>query len=328
MSGTFNILVIGQSGRLMYEAVLFAASLRASDPGFAGKLYVAEPQPGPLWSGDPRMSNAAVTELLAELGAVVLPFESRHFGAAYPFGNKVEALFALPAGEPFVFFDTDTLLTGPLSALPFDFDRPSASMRREGTWPTVPLYGPGYAAIWGALYDRFGLDLETSLDHSQPDEYWERYLYFNAGWVFHRCPRALGEVWLDAMLAIRDEPMDALACQSFDPWLDQVALPIAIHALGGGRPGAELSGLDGEVSCHYRTFPLLYARESDRAVDVLEAVAAPNRIKKVLKQYAPIRKMVYQGAGAEVRAMFDRSNLPRREQQIRNRLRREGLWIR
>lgn len=53
--------------------------------------------------------------------------------------------------------------------------------------------------------------------------------------------------------------------------------------------------LDGDVSCHYRMFPLLYARESDRVVDVLEQVTAPNKIKKALKQYDPIKRMVYNG---------------------------------
>ncbi len=38
---TFNILIVAQHGRLMYEALLFAASLRYSDPGFSGRLIVA-----------------------------------------------------------------------------------------------------------------------------------------------------------------------------------------------------------------------------------------------------------------------------------------------
>jgi hypothetical protein len=327
MNEPFNILIVGQQGRLMYEAVLFAASLRASDPGFAGRLLVAEPQPGPLWSRDPRIGTGAVRDLLDSFGAEVLPFESRHFGEAYPHGNKVEALAALP-DVPFVFFDTDTLVTGPVSGVPFDFDRPAASMRREGTWPEVELYGPGRTAIWRSLYDRLGLDFDSSLDPSQPDEYWERYLYFNAGWFFHRSPRLFGARMTEVMLGIRDDPPPELIGQSLDPWLDQVALPLVIHGLGGGRPGPDLAALDGTATCHYRSLPLLYAREDDRVVEVLEQVAAPNPVKKVLKQYEPIKRMIYQGKGAKARALFDRAALPRKEAQIRNRLRREGLWLR
>ncbi|NNF71047.1 MAG: hypothetical protein HKN02_02490, partial [Rhodobacteraceae bacterium] len=268
----FNIVIVGQRGRLMYEAVLFAASLRARDPGFNGRLFVAEPQPGPLWSHNPSIRNADVREALGKLDAEILPFESVYFGETYPHGNKAEALLALPEGEPFVFFDTDTLITGPLSEIAFDFSRPAASMKRTGTWPVLELYGPGYTAIWKSLYDRFGLDFESSLDLSHPDEYWQRYLYFNAGWFFGPCPQDFGKRLVDAMVGIRDDPPAELVCQPLDPWLDQVALPLVIHGLGGGRPGPELDGLDGDVTCHWRMLPLLYARESDDVVAALEEI--------------------------------------------------------
>lgn len=323
----FNIFAIGQSGRLQYEALIFAASLRACDPGFKGRLLIGEPRPGGAWPDDPRI-EPGIRAALEEFGAEIVPFEARHFGPAYPQGNKIEALAALPEGEPFVFFDSDTLITGALSAVPFDFSRPSASMKREGTWPDPPLYGPGYGEIWKSLYDRFGLDFEASLDISQPDEYWERYLYFNAGWFFHRCPRAFGARFLEYALSIRDDPPEELACQSLDPWLDQVALPLVIHSFGGGRPGPELAGLDGDVTCHWRVLPLMYARESDRVIGVLESVTSPNRVKKLLKQHDPMLRMIYQGRGQKVRAMFDRDALPRTEKMLRNKIKSAGFWMR
>lgn len=328
ISNDFNIVIVGQNGRLAYEALLFAASLRQNDPGFSGRLFVAEPQPGPLWSHDPRIQHDGLRTALADLGAEIVPFENHHFGETYPYGNKIEALAALPEGVPFVFFDTDTLITGPLSTVPFDFDRPSASLRREGTWPQIELYGPGYNQIWGALYDHFGLDFASSQDARQPDEYWQRYLYFNAGWFFYRCPRVFGRMFTDYAVEIRDNPPAALICQPLDPWLDQIALPLVIHALGGGRDTLPSGLLDGDISCHYRLLPLLYARESDRVVAALQEVAAPNRIKKILKEYEPMRRLIYQRKGAKLRALFDRNDLPRREQVIRNRIKREGLWIR
>jgi len=324
----FDIVIVAQKGRWMYEAALFAASLRTCDPGFDGTLYVAEPQPGPLWPGDPRIPDADLRALFDRLEAVLLPFEARHFGADYPYGNKVEALLAMPGGRPFVFFDSDTLVTGPISEIAFDFARPSASMRREGTWPEIALYGPGYTEIWRTLYDRYGLDFESSLDPAQPDEYWERYLYFNAGWFFGADPSEFGSLMAARMCDIRDNTPEALVCQSLDPWLDQVALPLVIHELGGGRPGPAYDGLDGAITCHYRAFPLLYARESDHVVETLEAVAAPNWIKKRLKRHDPIKRLVYQSRGARARALFDRTALPRSEAAIRNRLRRAGLWLR
>lgn len=324
----FNILIIGQAGRLGYEALLFAASLREYSPGFTGKLLVATPAPGAHWSRDPSLRQPEVMTALRDLGAEIVPFENRFFGERYPYGNKIEALATLPAGEPFVFFDTDTLITGELAEVPFDFDRPSASLRREGTWPTLELYGPGYSEIWKSLYDAFGLDFESSLDLTQPDEYWRRYLYFNAGFFYYSCPKKFGQTFLDYALSIRDSPPPELVCQSFDPWLDQIALPLVIHALGGGRDALPAGYLDGQTSCHYRLFPLLYARESDRVVEVLEKITAPNKIKKILKQYDPIKRMVYQGRGHKVRALFDRAHLPRKEQAIRNQIKRAGFWMR
>ena len=323
----FNIVAVVQSGRLQYEALLLAASLRASNPGFAGTLYLAEPQPGPLWSRDPRVTDPAVRDMLTELGAVFLPFEPQVFGHAYAHGNKIECLAALP-DAPFLFLDTDTLITGPLDSIGFDFARPSASMRREGTWPTLELYGPGYHAIWKSLYDRFGLDMAPTIDAAQPENYWRRFMYFNAGWFFHASPKAFGARLLSYAQDIRDNRPDALICQEIYPWLDQIALPLVIHSFGGGRPGPELAGLDGDITCHYRTLPLLYARESDRVVEVLEDVAGRQEMRRLLREYEPVKLMVYQNRGRKIRSLFDRGDLPRREQAIRAVIKREGLWLR
>ncbi|WP_342076233.1 hypothetical protein [Yoonia sp. SS1-5] len=327
MAQPFNIMIVGQSGRLAYEALLFTASLRQNAPLFDGTLFVAEPQPGPLWDRDPRMPEN-IKGALAALGAKIAPFDSRVFGQSYPQGNKIEGLQILPPGEPFVFFDTDTLITGDISTLPFDFDRPTASMNRQGTWPVEELYWPGYTAIWKSLYDRFGLDFETSLDLSQPDEYWERYLYFNAGWFIGADPAVFCERFTHYAQTVRDDPPEELVIQPLDPWLDQIVLPLVIHSLGGGRPGPELDGLDGAFSCHYRVLPLFYARETDANIAALEAVATPNKVKKWLKRYDPFKRMIYHGRGHKVRALFDQNNLPRREQALRNKIKAAGFWMR
>jgi hypothetical protein len=323
---SFNLLAIAQSGRLEHEAILLAASLRLSDPDFSGTLFIAEPQPGPKWQEDRRIGNRT-RKVLGNLGATILPFENRAFGSDYPHGNKIEALAELP-DQPFLFLDTDTLITGPISAIPIDFARPSASMRRENTWPKAELYGPTATETWAALYRRFGLDFETSLDRSHPEDYWQRFLYFNAGWFFHESPRSFGNRFLAWAKEIRANPPDELVCQELYPWLDQITLPLVIHSFGGGRPGPELDALDGAATCHYRTLPLLYARESDRTVEVLESLAADPDLRPALRQWAAFKRMVIQGEGAKARALFDRQNLPRREQMIRNTLKREGLWVR
>ncbi len=323
-----NILIVAQEGRLSYEAILFALSLGVSSPDFAERLYIAEPRMGSLWKRDPRVKDRDIRALLEATGAKLVTFESRHFGQEYPNGNKIEALRVLPPNEPFIFFDTDTLITGDLSEVPFDFSKPSASLKREGTWPTIELYGPGYHEIWASLYDKFGMDVEEALDPTQPAEFWMRYPYYNAGWFYYSCPEKFGTLFEKYAVLIRKDPPKEIVCQKLNPWLDQIALPLVIHKLGGGIGALKTGYLDGETSCHYRLLPLLYAREPDETVALLEALAAPNPVKKILKQYEPFLRMIYQGRGDKVRNIFDRDDLPPREQNIRQKIKKAGMWMR
>lgn len=327
MPPIFNIIAVVQAGRLAYEAALLIASLRAASPAFAGQVLLAEPMPGRLWPRDPRLPDGPLRKALLDMGAEFIAFESHEFGAPYAIGNKMECLAAMP-DEPFLFLDSDTLITGDLSAVPFDFARPAASMRREGTWPQIELYGPSYYDTWKSLYDLFGLDIGPTIDSTQPEEYWRRYMYFNAGWFFGASAPAFGKRFLDYACTIRDQTPAPVQIQELYPWLDQIALPLVVHAFGGGRPDAALGGMDGDITCHYRLLPLLYARESDRVVAMLERVANDPSLRPILREYEPIRQMVYQNKGRKARALFDRANLPRREQAIRKVLKDNGLWLR
>ncbi|MDO5604027.1 MAG: hypothetical protein Q4G25_02590 [Paracoccus sp. (in: a-proteobacteria)] len=322
------MLIVAQAGRLEYEALLLAESLRRNAHGWQGRLIVAEPRPDAAWSGHVTAIPAPARDALQARGAEIIPFTARLFGAAYPYGNKIEALATLPANENFLFLDTDTLVTGPLESVDFDFSRPSASMRREGTWPNPPLYGPGYGDIWGALYERFGLDYATSLDLSQPDEHWERYLYFNAGWFTGPDPAEFGRRFIEWAIAIRDDPGEILASQELFPWLDQITLPLVIHSFGGGRPGPGMAGLDGDITCHWRNLPLLYARESDAVVATLEAAAQAPDLRPILSEWEPALRLIYQQIGPRaLRPAFDRENLPLREQPLRQAIKRGGWWV-
>lgn len=323
-----NILIIGQKGRLAREALLFAASLRRNAPDWRGRLIVAEPLPEAGWAGVDTRIEPRLRAQLTALGAEVRSFAAQHFGRSYPYGNKIEALAVLPANEPFIFFDSDTLITGRLDRVAFDFSRPSASMRRSASWPEPPLYGPGYAEIWGALYARFGLDMESSLDPAQFTDHWEHYLYFNAGWFLGPDPQEFGRRFLAWALAVSDAPGEALACQSLNPWLDQVVLPLVIHSLGGGRPGPELAGLDGDVSCHYRNLSLLYARESDAAVALAEDLLADPEIACHFAEDEAFQRLISKADGRNLIRPLFRNSLVTQEKPIRRQLKQAGLWFR
>ncbi|MFC0339184.1 hypothetical protein [Paracoccus niistensis] len=324
----FDILVVGQGGGIDRQAAILAASLRRNAPGFRGRLIVAEPQPEGAWSGiDPRMSRQA-RAALEGVGAEIRPLVARDFGRSYPYGNKIEALALLDTGRSFLFLDSDTLILGEIGTLPFDFAHPSASMRREGSWPQPPAYRQTYASIWRSLYDRFGLDMDGSLDLSQPEEHWERFLYFNAGWFFGADGPAFGRRFRDWAVALRDDPGEALACQSLDPWLDQVVLPLVIHSFGGGRPGPGLAGLDGDITWHYRNLPLLYARGPQRAIDEFEAVAALPEIVPLLSEWEAAERLLRAGEGRRtIRPMFADYPVHAPERGIRKRLKQAELWL-
>jgi hypothetical protein len=324
----FNVFAIVQGGRLEYEAVLFVASFFNKNTNFAGRLILGEPQPSERWSEDPRIQNPQVRKLLLDLGAEIVPFQDGVFGSRYPNGNKIIGLTALPENEPFVFFDTDTVFTGRINAVPFDFNKPTASLNRENTWPVPDIYGPGYAEMWRSLYDQFNLDFDSSLDLSQPDEYWKRYLYFNAGWFFYKDPAEFATYFTHYATEIERAPPWQIETQELHPWLDQIALPLVIHKLGGGRDTIPRGLLDGDVSHHYRYLPLLYAVASDAVVETLEKTLAPNAIKKVMKSYEPALRLVYQGKGHKIREMFDRENLPRKEMNIRQQIKKKNMWFR
>lgn len=322
----FTLVFVVQAGRLAAEGALLAASLAAS--GTRGvRMVAAEPQPGPLWPEPPGIDETTRT-FLGACGVEVVPFESREFGAAYPNGNKIEALLALPAEEPFLFLDTDTLVLSRLDALPFDFARPAASLRREDTWPRPLPGGPSRRAVWAAVWRHCGLDLSGAEDPSRGEEDWERYPYHNAGWFFGPCPRRFGTRFRDFACRIRDDTPPELAGQALFPWLDQIVLPSVLHAEGGGGRVPVHEHLDGPATLHYRALPLLYAREAEETVARLEALARAPGLKALLRRHRPFQKLLYQGQGRAARALFPEGTAGMTEQAVRKALKAAGFWWR
>lgn len=325
MTSLRNILIIAQDGRLQYEALLFAASLRHFPENRDLRLIVAEPRAGPLWPDDPQISRPAIRRELRALGAEIVSLHTQHWGARWPEGNKIEALRLLPPGEGFAFFDTDTLITGPIAGL--DTARPCASCRVEPTWPRISLYGPGYAQIWGALHDRFGLDMAPGLDTRFGADDWRRYPYFNAGWFMGPCPQEFGTRMLTYATSIEATPPAEIATQTLFPWLDQIVLPLVLAALGGGRPTPDI-GLDGPLSLHYRALPVIYATGSDHAVAVLEACTQAEHLWDIFNQYVSFRRMIFKGNGEALRAAMRDQPPPRSHAALRAVIRELGHWVR
>lgn len=324
MSRLRNILIVAQDGRLQYEALLLAASLRHFPANRDLQLFVAEPQAGPLWPDDPRLTRPAIRRELRALGAQIVPLHNRYWGARYPNANKIEALALLPEDEPFLFLDTDTLITGDLSGL--DCARPTASVRVEPTWPRISLYGPEHAQIWGALYDLAGLEMPNHLDPRFAADDWRRYPYYNAGWFMGPCPTQFGARYLKLALRIEADPPPVIATQALYPWLDQIALPLVIAGLKGGR--LDGVGLDHDLSLHYRALPVIYASAPDQTVELLETVTGAPHLWDIFNQYAAFRRMVFKGEGRALRAKMDQTALPWTYGALQRDIRALGHWVR
>ena len=121
--------------------------------------------------------------------------------------------------------------------------------------------------------------------------------------------RLVGAVDIDFRLddrheACRDDAPPELVCQSLDPWLDQVALPLVIHALGGGRetiPAGYLELQESPMDGARRE-----AREEARArleIDALLGVYNIPRISQVQMIYRARLKHPDVAAGEESEAV-------------------------
>ncbi|MEL6601111.1 MAG: hypothetical protein AAGK98_17410 [Pseudomonadota bacterium] len=317
---------IVQRGRLSYEALVLAASWREAGMAARRQILFLAPRPGPLWP-EPPGPDLAIREALLALGAQTSTFSSMTFGADYPHGNKIEALAALPPDAPFLFLDTDTLILQAFDPEHAATAMPSASLNRSNSWPKVPD-GEARDAIWLGLYARFGIDFAGSLNLDHPPGAWERYLYFNAGWIHGPAAGPFGVTFREIAGAIRADPGEVLEGQALTPWLDQIALPLTVHAHGGGRESPLRDALDGPAVCHYRWLPLLYARASDAAVEMLERCAFLPEVKVLLQTYEPARRLIFDGEGRRIRALFAAEGVPEDEAVLRKRLRAEGVWIR
>ncbi len=205
-----NVIFIVQRGELEIKALLLAWSLRQSH-GKRLSLYAACPE-----HADWGEIATATHEALQRLGVQVVRFKPG-FAPHYPIGNKVGLLKLLPEGEPGLFLDSDmlslerwepeTLLRGcAVAAKPADL----------GTWGNEQRWQQVYALAGVAMPQR-RVRLTVSGQLGLP--------YFNAGVVAAREPGLLGEAWLAATRQLHDCDMDI---GERYPWLDQIALPVAM----------------------------------------------------------------------------------------------------
>ena len=244
---------ICQQGDIEIQSLLLAASLKhflRCDY----EMVAAVPMPAERW-GAP---NASTLQQLEEMGVRIVHI-TNEIDPDYPISNKVSCLRIHTEADKQVFMDSDMLclrvfndqscFSVPFNAKPADLATFATDVE---TWQRV------YATA-DAVMPRLRIPATVSGDFIPP--------YFNAGFIAVQSGIGFGDTWLDCCKRI-DADIEILNKR---PWLDQIALPVAVQKLGlayncldeSYNYPAHLKPIDAKrlpCFCHYH-FPEVIRRE-------------------------------------------------------------------
>lgn len=204
------VLVI-HGGPLEAKSALLAASL--AEHYLPGRILVRLMTPDNLWG---RISDATAS-LLGDLGVEIIAARNE-IDASYPHGNKITALAGVSG--PAVFLDSDILLLAPFT---WHYMLAGDSALKPADLDTFQGGGGSWAKVW----DLFGMDPPAKRYRATISDAPMR-PYFNAGFISVRDGDGFARMWLDTARKIDSDP----TILNKRPWLDQVALPVALARLG------------------------------------------------------------------------------------------------
>lgn len=278
---TATFIFIVQRGRLEREAILLVASALRNGRVPPRRLLACYPEPGPMWSADPRPTERTL-DYLKSRGVRTRSFVNTDFGERYPHSNKMYALMS--CREDFVFFiDTDTFFIRPLPKLS-RLSRRKYHLRSGGS--TFPNRRSAYEpdAMWEALYAMFG----THGVRPRSRRRVRRYPYYNAGAMGVPDPKRFARVYLDTAIRIESDPPVEIEGQALLPWLDQIALPITLRRLDATvekiKEGVNFTGTGDHVSLwHYHFLPRLMFEGPDAFGEAVTDVLGDPAVRDVLR---------------------------------------------
>jgi hypothetical protein len=213
----YAFVFVCQAGELEVQAMLLAASLRRHLQA-DHQLVAALPGPEGRW-GRPREETL---HFLRGLGVGTASITNQ-IDPDYPIGNKVSCLMVDVAADVTIFVDTDVVCLQPVAQLP-ELHAPFAA--KPADFHTFRGAG-AHGDQWEAVYRSCGLAMPaarmraTVSGEAMPP-------YFNAGFIASRAARELGGAWVACCRRLDADP----AIRNKRPWLDQIALPVAVTQLG------------------------------------------------------------------------------------------------
>jgi len=264
---SMNTCFVIQSGRLQYEGLLLAESILYKNVLPPSSVHIYYPVNSSVWAENPE-PDEDVLEFLKDRGFNLVAFENRHFGSAYPISNKIYAVNKAAQTSPHVLFlDTDSLFVGDAAASFLD-DRIVRDMGNVGVCKAGGSFPQAHAvyskdAIWRAIYRKFGIDPDDVLSAAVNFTGVVTFPYFNAGTVFFSNSGPVSELWLRVALEINKRDLPELEGQKIFPFLDQIALPVAIALSKTGyeyiHSGFNCNQLRGDiVHWHYHYPYIIY----------------------------------------------------------------------
>lgn len=210
----YCFVFVCQHGQLEIKSSLLAVSLKRNlKCDF--ELVAAIPGPEETWGS----SGPETMDLFQEIGVRTVGIENL-VDSDYPIGNKVSCLGVETDADKIIFLDSDILCCSEFSG----HERFSVPFNAKPVDVNTFTYDVG---VWDYIYQKFGLPIQsqrviTTVSYELVPP------YFNAGMIAVDNDPAFMDLWVDVCRQIDADP----AIQNKRPWLDQVALPIAV-ALSG-----------------------------------------------------------------------------------------------
>ena len=214
----YSFVFVCQRGSLEVKSMLLAASLKRQ-LRCEHELVAAIPVPQERW-GRPAAGTLAFLE---SLGARVVTISNR-FDSDYPIGNKVSCLDIATDADMRIFMDSDILASQPFPGL-----ISPGSLKMQAPFGAVPADMDRFGAsdaIWALIYESQNLAPPVERMHATVSGQ-AMLPYFNAGFIAVQSRIDFAATWLRICREIDGDPRII----NKRPWLDQIALPVAVKYL-------------------------------------------------------------------------------------------------
>ena len=212
-----DIVFVCQAGEIEQQSILLAQSIRL----FGGRIATAHlhaliPIPEDVYGS----VGQETLKFLESLG-VQLYYRRNPINDNYKYANKLTAFQIDSKTDTIVFLDTDIIILNDFSELIANRQTDVLAKPAVGQWPFS--FSKAYGEkLWKGLYAEFGLEVPSRKILASVIKR-EMLPYFNAGVIVAPSHAGLSDLWIRVA-----KEFNRMKLPHKYPWLDQIALPVAI----------------------------------------------------------------------------------------------------